>query len=258
MQYLMVVGLLTRTDAHGTPLERHRAFVLGGSGGIGRAVTYALAAAGADVICHGGHDEERLARVVDYVRSSGGRAQPLFVPIRRATDIVPVLADLGRVDILVVGFGPMDSIPLADLRVDDWIGAVDLNLVLPGLLVTHLLPGMVERGWGRIVLFTGPHAGRQRGLREAPAYQAAKEGVVSLVRSAALVTNGRNVSVNAISPGYVETEYHDAATRRRMAQRSPRGAAIQPERIARVVRDLVAASEPDINGSIIAVDQGLA
>ena len=252
------MGLLSRVDTHSSRLQNHRALVVGGSGGIGRAVTYLLASHGASVVCHGGHDRDRMERVVKYVRDRGGLARGLFAPLHRAEDIVPHLDDLGRIDVLVVAMGPVSYASLAETTAGEWRRMVELNLLLPGILVSHVLPSMVEHGWGRIVLFGAPHGDTVRGFRTMAAYGAAKSGLAGLCKSAALQTYGRNVSVNMICPGYVDTEYLDEQERREARTRSPRGALIAPERVARMVHTLVTAEEPDVNGAVITMDQGLA
>lgn len=220
-------------------------------------MTYALAAHGANITCHGGHDQARLDRVVRYIREHGGRARGLRVALDAAHDIVPHLDDIGMVDILVVAFGPILYAPLSRTTRADWQRMIDLNLTLPAILVSRYLPHMVERGWGRIILFGGPRADRVHGYRDIAAYASAKAGLATLCKSAAAQTAGQNVTVNLISPGYVDTEYLDERTRRDMRARAPRGTLIAPERVARVATRLIIAEESDINGAIITVDQGL-
>jgi 3-oxoacyl-[acyl-carrier protein] reductase len=107
------------------------------------------------------------------------------------------------------------------------------------------------------VLFGGPHSDAIRGFRRIAAYSAAKAGLATLCKSAAMQTNGANVTVNLIAPGYVETEYLSEPERRDARRKSPRKALIAPERVARLVNHIVLAEEPDMNGAIIALDQGL-
>jgi len=252
------MGLLNRVDTQSTRLQNHRALIIGGSGGIGRAVSYALAAQGASIICHGGHNQDKLDRVVSYIQEHGGKARGLLAPLERAADIIPHLGSLGGVDILVVALGPIAYHALADTDDGTWQRMVDLNLVLPGLLVSRYLPAMVRAGWGRIVLFGGPHGDTLRGFRTIAAYGAAKTGLASLCKSAAQQTQGENVAVNLIAPGYVDTEYLSADQRNELTRKSPRGALIPPERVARLVNLLILADEPDMNGAVITLDQGLA
>ena len=251
------MGLLIRADAQGTRLRGRRALVVGGSGGIGRAVSYMLAAQGASVVVPGGHDGERLDQVVRYIKNHGGVARKLLKRIDRAADFLPSLEDIGDIDILVVSFGPVFYGSIEQTDPVEWARLTELNLVLPGILVSRFLPPMQRRRWGRIVLFGGPRSAPQGGFREIPAYSAAKAGVESLCRSAARSTGNANISINVVSPGYVDTEYLDDATREELRRRAPRKTLIPPERVARIVRNLVCAEEPDVHGAVIPVDQGL-
>jgi NAD(P)-dependent dehydrogenase (short-subunit alcohol dehydrogenase family) len=172
--------------------------------------------------------------------------------------MLPHLDGLGAVDILVVAMGPIAYRSLAETDDSTWQQMVDLNLVLPGLLVSRYLPAMVAAGWGRIVLFGGPHGDTLRGFRTIAAYGAAKAGLASLCKSASQQTDGQNVAVNVIAPGYVDTEYLSPVQRKNLSAKAPRGTLIPPERVARLVNQLILAEEPDMNGAVITLDQGLA
>lgn len=251
------MGLLSRAGERSTRLSNHRALIIGGSGGIGRAVTHNLASHGAAVVCHGGHDQEKVDDAVAYVRTRGGEARGLLLELQKASDILPQLDSLVGIDIVVVAYGPIAYAPLGKTSPDTWHRIVEMNLTLPGVVLSYYLPKLVRRGWGRIVLFGGPHSSSIRGYTEIGAYGAAKLALSSLVRSAAHEARGSNVTVNLISPGYVDTEYLTEHRRQIGRSKSPQGYLIPPERIARVICDIICSEEPDVNGAVIAVDQGI-
>lgn len=251
------MGLLSRAGERSTRLSNHRALIIGGSGGIGRAVTYNLASHGASVICHGGHDQDKIDEIVSYVRSRGGTARGLLLPLERADDLILHLRSLTGIDIVVVAYGPVVYAPLAKTTPKMWRSLAEINVMLPGIVVSHYLPHMMAQGWGRIVLFGGPYSGSIRGYTEIAAYGATKLALSSLVRSAAYEARGTNVTTNLISPGYVDTEYLTDYRRSVGIARSPQGQLIPPERIARVICDIICTEEPDVNGAVIAVDQGI-
>ena len=224
---------------------------------MGRSITYALAAREAEIVCHGGQDRNRLREMVNYIQANGGSASGVFMPFSNADEVPALIERVGEVDVLVVAFGPIVYETLARTTTAQWRSMVELNLLVPGILLSYYLPRMVERGWGRIVLFCGPHGDTVRGFQHIGAYSAAKAGVASLCRSAALQTHGQNVTVNAVALGYVETEYMSEKAKSHARERSPRRALISPERVARLVDYLVMAEEPDVNGAVIPMDQGL-
>lgn len=191
-----------------TDLQGRTALVVGGSGGIGREVAIRLAARGASVIVHG----HRAARVTELVAELPGpgrhRGHSANLSGGAAPDAFAELLDrAGTPDLLIHAFGPETHRRLTDLNPTDWISAAITNLVLPGMAISAVLPAMIERNWGRIVLFGATGTERIRGFREDPAYGAAKTALSSLVRSADLAAENRDVAVNCIAPGYVDTEY---------------------------------------------------
>ncbi len=251
------MGLLNRAGKRSKRMSTHRALIIGGSGGIGRAVSYELAERGVPVVCHGGHDHNKIEEVVSTIRQRGGIADGTLKPLDRAQDVLSMLSGDREADIVVVAYGPVAYGSLAETSPETWYRLVETNLTLPGVVVSSCLPRMIARGWGRIVLFGGPHTASIRGYTEIAAYGAAKLGLSSLVRSAAVETRGTNVTVNAFSPGYVDTENLSEDRRRREIKRSPRRQLIPPERIATLICDIICAEESDVNGAVIAVDQGI-
>ncbi|MFW6328967.1 MAG: SDR family NAD(P)-dependent oxidoreductase, partial [Alkalispirochaetaceae bacterium] len=146
---------------------------------------------------------------------------------------------------------------LAETTAADWRRMVDLNLILPGSLVSLLAPVMAANGWGRIVLFGGTRTEQIRGFRTIAAYSAAKTGVGSLVRSAAMEFGDRGVAINAVAPGYVQTEYLSAVEIRRLAMKSPDKTLIPPSSLAQFVLNLILQRSTIVNGAVIPADKGL-
>lgn len=238
-------------------LGNRSALVVGGSGGIGAAVSRLLAGAGASLTVHGGHNRDSLNRVAEECgRISGNYPHTVLQTIANASDARSLVSD-GIPDVLVVSMGPIAWNSLADSGAEEWERMTSLNLAAAGALVSAVLPTMCERRFGRIVLFGASRADTLHPSREAPAYTAAKAGVVSLARSAAREGAGRNVACNVVCPGYVETEYLSGERRKRHASRAPSGAMTDPGEIAKSVLFLCCQVHATITGSIVNASGGL-
>ena len=244
-------------DSSAHPLAGRRALILGGSGGIGRQVTLQLAEAGAHVTVHGGHDREKLESLLDKVGKLGLPAEGFLQSVRHADALLDSVARRMPFDIAVVAFGPFLQKPLSETTTTEWSRIVELNLALPGAVVSLLAPDMAKRRWGRIVLFGGTQTDQIRGFRSVAAYSAAKTGIGSLVKSAAKEFGGRGVAVNGVSPGYVETEYLSGSMIRTLAERSPDNTLIPPSSLAKFILNLVVQRSTIVNGAMISMDKGL-
>jgi len=240
----------------GLSLGTRSALIVGGSGGVGAAVSIVLARAGASVTIHGGHSEDRLRRTASRIRETGTLVEAFLQELISASDAETLLDRTGIPDLLVIAFGPYQTGSLGATPDHVFRRMTELNLLFPAALIRRALASMREREWGRIIVFGGPRADRVTGFRTIAAYAAAKSGLASLVRSVALETAGTDVTCNMISPGYVETEYYSEDQIDRLRSRLPGGVLVQPEQIADLVSLL--ASEPGaaINGAIIPVDFG--
>lgn len=237
-------------------LERKRALVIGGSGGIGRAVTTVLASLGANLTIHGGHDSERLKSAAVTARSKGVDVSTVLRCFDRVEDAEPVIEAAGRVDILVVSFGPYLEAPVSRMTEQSWHQVIALNLTLPGVLISRVLPAMIGQSWGRILVFGGPRSDRMTGYRQIAGYAAAKAGLASLVRSVALQHGRDGIRCNMICPGYVDTEYYSEELRGRIRNRSPAGRMVSVDEIAALARTLFLPESDPINGALIPVDFG--
>jgi len=238
-------------------LAGRRAFVVGGSGGIGAAVSVALAQRGAQLFIHGGHSLDRLEAVAVRARS---HVEPVATHLREIvepSDARTLLDFAGDVDVLIVSFGPYLEGLVGETSAEQWERMIGLNLTLPALLVSGVLPGMVDRGFGRIILFGGPRTDRSEGYRQIAAYGAAKHGLASIARSTARQYASRNIRCNMICPGYVDTEYYSDERKAEIASGQPQGRLISVDEIASFAVRLLDPVSESINGAIIPVDFGV-
>ncbi|HTX73435.1 MAG TPA: SDR family NAD(P)-dependent oxidoreductase [Rectinemataceae bacterium] len=241
-------------------LEHRRAFVVGGSGGLGRAVACELARRGASLLVHGGSSRERLEATLRELRELGSRSasfDSLLLPIARPRDLVARLPELGKIDILVCSFGPFLRSSLAHTSAEDWERLALLDLALPGALASALLPAMGARHWGRMLFFGGTRTDAIRAYRSNAAYAAAKTGVAVLVKSLAVEGGASGVAALGICPGLMDTEYLDEGLRQELRAKAPGGELLDSVGLARAAVDLLAAEPCVATGSIVNVDGGL-
>jgi 3-oxoacyl-[acyl-carrier protein] reductase len=241
-------------------LKGRRALVVGGSGGIGRALSLELGRRGASLIVHGGRSRERLDSCLAELRASGAEAEG-FLQDLEAPDgperLVGSLPSLGRVDILVLAFGPFVRKSLAETSLADWKRVALLDLALPGALSSSLLPAMAERGWGRILLLGGTRTDGIRPYSSNAAYAAAKTGLAVLTKSLAMEGAARGVGCVLVCPGLVDTEYLSEEDRTALRRHAPAGRLISPAELAAAAVGLIAADPCVASGSVVSLDGGL-
>ncbi|HUX11521.1 MAG TPA: SDR family NAD(P)-dependent oxidoreductase [Spirochaetia bacterium] len=237
----------------GTPgiLSGRTALIVGGTGGIGREVARALAARGADLILHGGHDRRKGEDLVRELSAGGVKVRLVMAEIAALEDADLLGVQASGADILVCGFGPFLRTPLDGMSRAEWRNMCELNLALPGYLVSSAVARMAERRYGRIILFGGTGTAVPRGYKTVAAYSAAKIGLGVIAKSVADNYGRQNVTCNVIVPGYVDTEYLSDADRTSFARRSPSGLLARPEIIARWVTEVVCSDEGLPNGAIL-------
>jgi len=243
-------------------LEGRTAVVLGGTSGIGHAISLGLAAAGADVVASGRRAAE-VASTADQIEAAGRKTLRLTADVTRRDSLTALrdatLAAFGKIDILVNCAGKTNRRPVMDY--DDTSWAEDLDVNLTGTLRGCQIFGkpMLERGYGRIVnvasltTFVAFH--------ETAAYGAAKAGVGALTKSLAIEWGPRGVSVNAIAPGVFRTALNqkvlDGTDRgREIKLRTPGGRFGKVEEVAGAAVFLASESAGFVNGHILVVDGG--
>ena len=244
---------MAATQSHN--FDSEKALVTGATSGIGRAIAMHLAREGADVIVHG-RDAQRGAKVVQDIRSTGGKGRFVGADLANAADVRRLAADAGAVDILVNNAGLALFGPTAELEVDAFDALFASNVRAPFLLVAALAPGMVSRGRGSIVSI-GSMAG-QLGLAGGAAYGATKASLSSMTRAWAAEFSGSGVRVNLVAAGPVHT-LGDMPVRdliQHLGNTTAMKRPASPEEIAEVVVFLSSQRASYVTGAIVAVDGG--
>ncbi len=179
-------------------LKGKRALITGSTSGIGLAVARALHAEGADVILNGFGDEAEIAALREELSADYSGANLLD-----ASAIEAMMAEAGTVDILVNNAGMQHVAPVDEFPTEKWDQVIGLNLTAPFHTTRLAVPGMKERGWGRIINTASAHS-----LTASPfksAYNASKHGIAGFTKTVALELAQTGVTANCISPGYVWT-----------------------------------------------------
>jgi NAD(P)-dependent dehydrogenase (short-subunit alcohol dehydrogenase family) len=260
------------TGGTGSLSGRH-ALVTGGGRGIGAAIARRLLADGASVTLLG-RDAVALRTTVQSLREAlpaGATASFVTADIADAESVTRAFAaaeEAGPVSMLVNNAGQAHSAPFLKTDAALWQRMLDVNLTGTFLCTQAALPAMLDAGWGRIVNVAST-AGLI-GYGYVSAYCAAKHGVIGLTRALALETAARGVTVNAVCPGYTETDIvRDAVAnivgktgrseeqaRAELAARNPQRRLVQPDEVADAVAWLCQPSAAAITGQAIPVAGG--
>jgi len=241
------------------------ALVTGSTRGIGKAIAFRLARDGFRVALNYAHDRNDAARTVEESRVFASPAVALQSDVSRPEECERLVLDavrvLGRVDVLVNNVGPFLERPLAETTDAEWRRMVDGNLGSAFFCARAVLPSMRERRSGCIVNVSALNAEVSPGMtHEAPAYFVAKTALAMLTKSMARLEGRHSIRVNAVSPGFIETESYadwDPADSDRWRSQIPLGRFGRPDEVAEAVAFLVSDRAAYISGTVLHVHGGL-
>jgi 3-oxoacyl-[acyl-carrier protein] reductase len=237
------------------------AIVTGGGSGLGRQMATALAEMGADVVLCA-RNAERCAQTAAELSALGVRALGLRCDVTSADDVRAMVeratADLGRIDILVNNAAITKDGLAMRMKPQDWDAVLAVNLTGAFVASQQVLLGMMRERWGRIINITSVVA--EAGNAGQANYVASKAGLIGLTKSLAQEMASRNVTVNAVAPGFIDTDMTQTLApefKERILAAIPLQRLGRPEDVAAAVRFLASDEASYITGHVLNVNGGM-
>ncbi len=242
-------------------LENRIAIVTGASQGIGRACALTLAKAGAQVAL-AARNASKLAEVAAEIEAAGGKAVPFELDLANEESIragaKAVQAHFGKIEILVNNGGITRDNLMLRMKLADWDAVLATNLTGAFLLTQAVCSSMLKARWGRIINITSVVG--ETGQAGQANYAASKAGLIGLTKSLARELASRNITVNAVAPGYISTPMTDVLNeqqRAAMLTQIPLDRAGTPEDVANAVAFLASEEAGYITGHVLDVNGGM-
>jgi 3-oxoacyl-[acyl-carrier protein] reductase len=241
------------------------ALVTGASSGIGRATAELLAECGAAVAINYHQNDKGALDARAVIEKKGGRAVAIQADVTRASDVHALVdraaKDLGPIDILVNNAGSLvERLKLLELTEERWDYVMDLNLKSAFLCAQAVAPSMMERKEGAIINVSSI-AGRNGGALGSIHYSTAKGGLITFTKGLAKELAGYGVRVNAVSPGVVDTAFHETFSTPEVMKgyvaAIPLGRVGAPAEIARVIAFLASGAANFVVGETIEINGGM-
>ncbi|MEO8287569.1 MAG: 3-oxoacyl-[acyl-carrier-protein] reductase [Chloroflexota bacterium] len=238
------------------------ALVTGAGRGIGRATALRLGAAGAKVAVNYNASEGPAQEVVEAIVSAGGEAKAVRADVSKGAEVDTMVGDLvkewGRLDILVNNAGITRDNLMMRMSQDEWDAVMDTNLRSAYFTTRAVLRPMLRNRWGRIVCLSSV-VGLTGNAGQAN-YAAAKAGVIGFTKSIAREVGGRNITANAIAPGFIQTDITAGLPeelKAAMLKQIPADRYGEPDDVANAVLFLCSDLASYINGQVLNVDGGM-
>ena len=242
-------------------LQNKVAVVTGGSRGIGKAIAEKFAAEGASVAILYSSNSASADAVLEEIRNAGGTAKAYQCHVENSDEvgktIDEVVNDLGKIDILVNNAGITRDKLLMMMKEEDFDDVISVNLKGAYNTMRKVCPMLARQRWGRIINLSSI-AGINGNAGQVN-YSASKAGLIGMTKSAAREFAGRGITVNAIAPGFVETDMTEKfASDENVMKRIPVGRMGRPDEIASLALFLASGAAAYITGEVIRIDGGLA
>jgi 3-oxoacyl-[acyl-carrier protein] reductase len=242
-------------------VEGRVALVTGASQGIGRACALVLARSGAKVaLC--ARNQEKLEQLANEIGGSGGEAAAFKLDVSSEDEIKTamkaVIAKFGKLDILVNNAGITRDQLIMRMKSADWDDVIATNLTAPYLLTQAAISSMLKQRWGRIINITSIFG--QIGQAGQANYSSSKAGLIGLTMSVAREVGSRNITVNAVAPGFIETAMTDvlpAELKENILKSIPLGRAGSDLDVAHAVKFLASEEAGYVTGHVLNVNGGI-
>ena len=237
------------------------ALVTGASQGIGRACAIKLAEAGATLAVVA-RSQEKLNEVVKQIGGQGGKAGAFVVDIgdeeQMKTTFKAALAEFGKIDILVNNAGTTRDQLVMRMKRTDWDAVINTNLTSAYLCIQQVIGSMLKQRWGRIINITSIFG--QMGQAGQANYASSKAGLIGLTMAIAREVGSRNITCNAVAPGFIETAMTAGLgedLRQTALKNVPLGRLGTPEDVANAVAFLASEEASYITGHVLNVNGGM-
>jgi len=242
-------------------VEGRVALVTGASQGIGRACALLLANSGAKVaLC--ARNQEKLDQLANEINDSGGEAAAFKLDVSSEDEIKAVVkavvAKFGKLDILVNNAGITRDQLVMRMKRADWDDVINTNLTAPFLLIQAVISSMLKQRWGRIINITSIFG--QIGQVGQANYSSSKAGLIGLTMAVARDVGSRNITVNAVAPGFIETamtEVLSAELKENILKNIPLGRSGSDMDVANAVKFLASEEAGYVTGHVLNVNGGI-